>query len=288
MNSDHSTPKPEAVEAAAAAPRRPRSAATWPSARSRPIGSAGRRRCSCRVDSEADLAEVAAAVAGDRGRRAGRREGLEPARRRRGFAGLASCSATSFADGRGRRARVVPGRRRRLPCRCVARRTAAAGLTGLRVGGGRARLDRRRGAHERRRPRLRHGRVAAEGPRASTCARGEDGVVAAERARARATALGARPVASVVVWARAGAGPRRPAGGRGRDRRDRARGGGSNQPGGQNAGSVFTNPAGRLRRPADRRRRAARACASAPPRCRRSTPTSSRPTTGARPTTWSR
>ena len=61
-----------------------------------------------------------------------------------------------------------------------------------------------------------------------------------------------------------------------------------NQPGGQNAGSVFTNPpgdsAGRLIDAAGckglRRR--------APPRCRPSTPTSSRPTTAARPTTWRR
>ena len=81
---------------------------------------------------------------------------------------------------------------------------------------------------------------------------------------------------------------------RGGDRRDRRAGAGRNQPGGQNAGSVFTNPpgdsAGRLidaaglQGPARRHGRA----------CRPSTPTSSRPTTAARPTTcwrscrWSR
>ena len=56
------------------------------------------------------------------------------------------------------------------------------------------------------------------------------------------------------------------------------------QPGGQNAGSVFTNP------PGDSAggwstRPGARASASAPPRCRPSTPTSSRPTPAGRPTT---
>ena len=61
-----------------------------------------------------------------------------------------------------------------------------------------------------------------------------------------------------------------------------------NQPGGQNAGSVFTNPdgdsAGRLIDSPP----AARACGSAPLRCPTSTPTSSRPTKAAPPPTCSR
>ena len=80
--------------------------------------------------------------------------------------------------------------------------------------------------------------------------------------RRRATAPRPRPsIAEIVRWRR------------------------EHQPGGANAGSVFTNPPGDSAGRLHRRRRAQGPAASAPPRCRPSTPTSSRPTRAARPTT---
>ena len=168
----------------------------------------------------------------------------------------------------------------------VARRTAAAGLTGLEWAVGVPGQRRRRGAHERRRARLGHRRRPRAGPGRRARGPGEDALacppseldlgyrhsdLGARRRRRRRRAARPAPatagaaealIADIVRWRRA------------------------NQPGGQNAGSVFTNPpgdaAGRLiDRPASR------ACASARPRCRPSTPTSSRPTRAARPTTCS-
>ena len=163
--------------------------------------------------------------------------------------------------------------------RCSARRTAAAGLGGLEfyVGipgsvGGAVRMNAgghgreterraRRGpgsARSRRRPARDVG--AGElglGYRRSALATA-DVVVARDVRRARPTTrrrCGAR-IDEIVRWRR------------------------EHQPGGQNAGSVFTNPpgdaAGRLSR-----RPGARGCASAAPSSRRSTPTSSWPSPGA-------
>ena len=135
----------------------------------------------------------------------------------------------------------------------------------LRVGGRRARLGRRRGAHERRRPRLGHGRRAGEGPRRRPRQRRgwRGGRRPRSTSRYRGSALGRPPgrglrpsfelapgdraaseaeIAEIVRWRR------------------------EHQPGGQNAGSVFINPSrSTLGRPAHRRARPARACASARP-----------------------
>ena len=218
-----------------------------------------------------------------RRRRARGRPGLEPAGGRRRLR----------RAGRRRWARPSPRvevdgdagarRRRRPPAGRGPPHRRRRGLRRLRVGGRRARLDRRRGAHERRRPRLRPGRqpawrserrrpARAAGdvlrcrPPTSTSATGPRPCARPARGRGRAAALapgdpdaGPGPLIDEIVrWRRA------------------------NQPGGPNAGSVFTNPpgdsAGRLidaaggQGPAGRHR----------PRSRPSTPTSSRPTPAAR------
>ena len=163
-----------------------------------------------------------------------------------GFAGL----AVALGRRRSRDDRPVDGeptvraRGRGAACRSLARRTAAAGLTGLRVGGRRAGLGRRRGAHERRRPRLRHGRDARRGsasstsPRATTAGAGAGDLdlgyrhSALEPDRRR----GAAPSCAL----RRGDRPPTP---RPRSPRSCA-GGASTSPAAQNAGSVFTNPPG--------------------------------------------
>ena len=131
--------------------------------------------------------------------------------------------------------------------------------------------------------------VAGRGSASSTCARGEDGVVAADRARPALTARSAlgRPPGRRLrpsCGLRAGRPRRR----RGRDRRDRA------------LAARATSPAARTparcspTRPATRPARLIDAAGLQGParrhgrRCRRSTPTSSRPTRAARPTTCSR
>ena len=96
----------------------------------------------------------------------GRRPGLEPAgrrprlRRRRLHARATRSPTIEPHQGPRRHARA---RAASLPV--VARRTVAWGLTGFEWAVGRARLDRRRGAHERRRARRGHGRQPGEGPR---------------------------------------------------------------------------------------------------------------------------
>ena len=166
----------------------------------------------------------------------------------------------------------------------LARRTAAAGLTGFEwaVGvpgsvGGAVRMN--AGGHgsdmaavprRRRRVRPRRTGAGAETLRRSSALglrfRGSD--LADDRGRACAAALAARAaatattaeaeIAEIVRWRR------------------------EHQPGGQNAGSVFVNPVpGEVtRRRPDRRARAARPADRHAPGCRRSTPTSSRPTDG--------
>ena len=137
--------------------------------------------------------------------------------------GWPSCSATRFAgvDVR-RRRRCGPGARPPC-CRSSPAARRAAGLTGLRVGGRRARLGRRRGAHERRRPRLRHGRQRSRRVRVVDLATGEDGARRARgRPRPRLPPLGARAPPGGASRPSSALAPGRPRRGRGRDRRDRA------------------------------------------------------------------
>ena len=123
----------------------------------------------------------------------------------------------------------------------VARRLASAGWRGFEWAVGVPGLDRRRGAHERRRPRLRHGVVPRHG----------------RRVRPRAPAPPRPAPVDVARAALPGVGPhRRRRGGdaprsasRPGDRADAeaeladiVRWRRENQPGGQNAGSVFVNP----------------------------------------------
>ena len=184
-----------------------------------------------------------------------------------GFAGL----AVVLGDGVRRRSTVDgttrAGRRRGRACPSS---PAARGRRPhrLRVGGRRARLGRRRGAHERRRPRLGHGRQPARASASSTSpaarmawcpptdldlgyrrssrpARPRSCVGADARPRARRPGRRARPsIAEIVRWRR-----EQPA------RRPERRLG-------------VHQPAGRLRRPAHRGRRAQGPAASGPPRCR--------------------
>ena len=221
------------------APRRPGPAR-------RPAGPAhdlprgrARRRSSSSVDDEADLAAPRRRRGSHRRRRARGGEGLQPARRRRRVrrrgrgAGRrlrrrsTSTATTVRAGARGRAARGGPADRRGRAHR-------------VRVGGGRARVDRWRRAHERGRPRLRHGVGAREGPsrgppqrggweRAGQLPRPRLPPLGGRRPPARrgcrrspwrpATPRRARPtLAEIVAWRR------------------------EHQPGGPNAGSVFANP----------------------------------------------
>ena len=159
-----------------------------------------------------------------------------------GFAGIAvSVAAARRRPHRGRR-RGSDGRRgRRRGGAACGRPAAGVGRAGgVRVGRRRARFDRRRGAHERRRARLRHGGVPRHGDRVrpahrhrreaatrrrSGCASAasdltDDDVVvsAAIGVRAGDRADAEAELAEIVRWRR------------------------ENQPGGQNAGSVFVNP----------------------------------------------
>ena len=259
--------------------------ATCRSARSRPTGSAGRAALFVRPRPTTTSRPWptpcgASARAGARGRQRAR-TCLWPT----GFAGLVVVLGERFAaveiDGRDRARRR---RRRSLPVRGPAHRRGRAHR--LRVGGRRARLDRRRGAHERRRARLGHGRVPGQGPpirpaqrRGYAGERRRSSTSASAARRRSPTRWSSRPscasrhgdrataeaeIAEIVRWRR------------------------ENQPGGPNAGSVFMNPPRRLGRATRRPRRVQGAAHRHAPRCRPSTPTSSRPTTAARPTTCSR
>ena len=210
-------------------------------------------------------------------------QGLEPARRRRRLRRPGRRARRGFADDR--RSTGTDGARpaAAVRLRSLARRTAAAGLTGLEwaVGvpgsvGGAVRMN--AGGHgsdmaatlatgPRRRPRQRRGWWRVGRPTSTSATAGRRSaphqvVVRAELALAPGDRADAEAeIAEIVRWRR------------------------EHQPGGQNAGSVFTNPpgdsAGRLIDAAGLQGPAA----SAAPRCRPSTPTSSRPTTAAAPTT---
>ena len=206
-------------------------------------------------------------------------QGLEPARgRRRLRRASPSCSASGFADDR-RRRHHGPRRRRR--------RAAGGGpphgrrrAHRLRVGGGRARLDRRRRADERRRPRLRPGRVARGGPPRGPAQRG--GWWRARRPRST-SATAARRSPPTRSWcaaelALAPGDPERGGRAAGRDRGLAPRAPARRA---QRRLGVH-QPRRRLRRPPHRRRRVQ----GPPPRHRGgvapSTPTSSRPTPAGR------
>ena len=226
-------------------------------------------------------------VARARAAAAPRRPRLEPARRRR--AGSPGSAVVLDGDFETRRPRRRPGHRcgpaARSRSRCSPRRTAAAGRTGLEffvgipgsVGGavrmnagghGRETADvlvERRGRRPRRpaaTPRRRAPPTLGFGYRRSALGADRDRDRRRPSGSAAATAAAARPtIAEIVRWRR------------------------EHQPGGANAGSVFAQPAGRLRRAAHRRRSASRACGSAGRSSRRSTPTSSRPSRAPPPTT---
>ncbi len=206
------------------------------------------------VDDVAGLAAVAGAVAaGDLPTLVvGRGSNLLVADE--GFPGIAVVLGPAFAGVEVDGTTVRAGGAASLPV--VARRTAAAGLTGFEWAVGRAGLDRWSGADERRGPRLRHGRDAAHHPR--------------RRPRERRGWCGARdpgchgPGPRLPPVRRAGhagrgrgrarPGPGRCRAGRGRDRGDRAVAAG--EPARRHQRGVGVHqPRGRLRRPADRRRR---------------------------------
>ena len=229
--------------------RRPRDAGRAPrSARpsgTRPLGS----RTTYRVGGTAALvieaADEAALVGGGRAPSTGLDvpvlvlgQRLQPAGGRRRVPGPGRAPGRRASRPGHRRApRSGPVAALALPT--LARRTAAAGLHRPRVGGGRARLGRGRGADERRRPRLGHVAALVALPRRSTwpprrwpttgatdLAAGyrhtslaaTDVVVAATHRLAPGTRMAGRAaIDEIVRWRRA------------------------NQPGGANAGSVFTN-----------------------------------------------
>ena len=99
---------------------------------------------------------------GDRRAHARRGQGLEPARGRRGLPRAGARARRGFRSRRGRRHHGAGRRRRRPARRGPADRPCRADR--LRVGGRGAGVDRRRGAHERRRPRVGHGRDAGRRP----------------------------------------------------------------------------------------------------------------------------
>ena len=201
-------------------------------------------------------------------------QGIEPAGGRRAASPAspsvsASGSPTSTSTAPcARRRRGQPARRGPPDRRGRAHR--------LRVGGGRARLDRRRGADERRRARVGHGRDPGEGPRRRPAPPARMDVV-----NAADLALGYRrssvaPVAGGGLGRAAARGRRRGRGARPRSPRSCAGGARTSRvartPARCSPTRRATRPAGSSTPPG------ARACGSAPPRCRRSTPTSSRPT----------
>ena len=215
------------------------------------------------------------------------RHGCRPRPRRRGPRGVRSAGARrrprfEHAGGRRRLSRhrgvgAVDGRRpgggRRRRRRRRSRRVRAGGGMALpvvptsargaraarvRVGGRRARLDRRCRADERRRPRLGHRGVPRRGRRSSTCERPPCRAGPSSRSGCGS----ARPTSPTTTsWSPARSGST--AGDRDEAEAELAeivRWRRENQPGGQNAGSVFVNPvpgevsAGH----ADRRARSAR------------------------------
>ena len=148
--------------------RRPSSSATGPGRRaarrrSRPTGSAGRPRLLRRGRRRRRPGRAGRRASGPSGRRraGGRARARTCSWPTPASPGWPSCSATAFADGRRSTAPTGAGRAAPPPCPVLARRTAAAGLTGLEWAVGVPGLGRRRRAHERRRPRLRHGRHPA-------------------------------------------------------------------------------------------------------------------------------
>ena len=176
-----------------------------------------------------------------------------------GFAGLAVVLGDAFADDRRSTAPTVHGRRRGARCRCSPAAPPPPGSPGFEWAVGVPGLGRRRGAHERRRPRLRHGRRRWSRVRVVDLRSGEDGVVPRRRPRPRLPPLGDRPPTQVVVAAELALAPGDRGRRRGRDRRDRA------------LAARATSPAARTRarcsptRPAtppagSSTRRAARAC----------------------------
>ncbi len=254
--------------------------ATCRSARSPPTGSAARPRCSCEPTTTPTSAAVAAAVAADRACRCSwSGKGRTCWSPTPGFAGLAVRArrrASPTIDDR-RRPRSRAGGAASLPV--VARRTAAAGLTGFEwaVGvpgsiGGAVRMN--AGGHGSD-----MAAALVEGPRRRPAQRGGWTGDRRPTSTSATAARRSRP-SQVVLAAELRLAPRRPRP-RPRPRSPRSCGGGARtSPAAPNAGSVFTNPpgdsAGRLIDAAGLQGPAA----SAPPRCRPSTPTSSRPTTG--------
>ena len=177
--------------AAASAPLRPRV-----TCRSGPLTTyrvGGPRPCSSRRRSVDDLLAAAAVGRRDRACRrlvVGKGSNLLVADA--GFAGRGGGrSARRFAavDVDGTTA-CAPAAR--AACRWWPARPPRPGLHGLRVGGRRAGLGRRRGADERRRARLRHGGRRSSRSASSTCATGRGSAGAGRRPRARLPPLGGR------------------------------------------------------------------------------------------------
>ena len=248
-----------AVDAAADAARRPSAERDVPLGPLTTYRVGGPAALFVRVGTLDDLGASVAAVAGVRACRcssSGRGSNLLVADA--GFAGdrrvgdgADATRSTIDADGA---ARVAPAASSRCPCWPA---DGGARAHRLRVGGRRAGLGRRRGADERRWPRLGHRRLPRRGRRRSTSSATRRPRRGAPRERPRPALPRQRPRRR-----RAGrADGRAAAGARATGRRPRRRsprscaGVASNQPGGQNAGSVFVNPVpGEVeRRRADRR-----------------------------------
>ena len=175
-----------------------------------------------------------------------------------GFAGLGVVLGRRVRDGRPRRRiRTSCGPAAAVPLPVLARRTAGGRSGRARVLRRDPRQRRRRGPDERRRPRARDRRRAGRAPRSLDLAAG------------RASRRPGRSPPSASGTARSALGPTEvvtgadvPGGRRRRRRRARptvaeiVRWRREHQPGGANAGSVFAQPARRLRRPAHRLARA--------------------------------
>ncbi len=195
----------------------------------------------------------------------------------------------SASASRLRRRRSSTAPRRSPPVAAVAcrwwRPSQRRGAHRLRVGGGRARLDRRCGADERRRPRVRHGGRRSSRVRVVDLRRRWHGDARCRR-RARPRLPSLRRSRRAGGGAGHAAARRRRAGdGRGESASPRSSAGGASTspvaptPARCSPTRPVIRPAGSSRPPG------ARACASARPRSPPSTPTSSRPTTTAGPTT---
>ena len=258
--------------------------ATCPSGRSPPTGSAARRRCSCEVDDEATSRPVGEAV---RGQRASRCSWSARARNLlvadAGFPGLAVVLGEALRRDRHRRAPTVEAGAAALRCRSWPAgprppgSPASSGPSGVPGSvGGAVRMN--AGGHG--------SDMAAclVGVRVVDLRTRGGWMGARRRPRPRLPPLGGRARTSSSLAAELGAragrlGPRQR-----RARRDR--GLAARQPARRPQRRLGVHqPARRLGRPADRRGRAARACGSARRRCPPSTPTSSRPTRAAGPTT---